>query len=71
MARDIQKRLTGIIRHVELIPGWSVTPTKNGHWKFTAPSGRVHFTGSSPSDPRAIKNVASALRQMGAKGVRH
>lgn len=45
--------------------GYSVELRNNGHYKFTAPTGRFIFTSSTPSDRRAIKNILADLRKLG------
>jgi predicted RNA binding protein YcfA (HicA-like mRNA interferase family) len=44
--------------------GWRVERTNGEHWKLTPPgSGRMVFTGSTPSDHRAIKNLKAECRR--------
>lgn len=45
--------------------GWTVTQTKNNHYKWTAPNGKIVFSSSTPSDSRAIKNLERDLRATG------
>lgn len=48
--------------------GWKVSRTKNGHFRFTSPTGAIVF-GTGPrshGDFRAIKNLISHLRKAGA-----
>ena len=45
--------------------GYTVELRNNGHYKFTAPSGRFIFTSSTPSDRRALSNILSDLKKTG------
>lgn len=45
--------------------GWTVSPTKKGHIKFTAPNGAIIVTSSTPSDHRSWKNLRGQLRRNG------
>ena len=45
--------------------GYSVELRNNGHYKFTAPTGRFIFTSGTPSDRRAIKNILADLKKLG------
>lgn len=45
--------------------GWSLEKTKNNHWKITNPAGRSCFTGSTPGDKRAVRNLMADLRRLG------
>lgn len=47
--------------------GWTVEQTNGNHYRFVAPSGESYVTSYSPSDWRAVHNLASALRSMGLK----
>lgn len=47
--------------------GFTIEIRRAGHLKVTAPTGQVFFTGSSPSDKRAILNFRSQLRKAGAQ----
>lgn len=47
--------------------GWRVALNKAGHWRFAPPSGRLVFTGSTPSDRRAFKNLQKDLMRQGLK----
>lgn len=67
---DMKKKMLDIVRRVEDIPGWQVTPTKGGHLKFTNPQGRSCFAPSTPSDYRGLRNVARDLRKLGLVGFR-
>jgi len=35
----------------------------NGHYKFTAPTGRFFFTSSTPSDRRALDNILADMKR--------
>lgn len=45
--------------------GWSVERTNGGHVRFRNPAGQSYFTGSSPSDFRAVRKLVADLRKMG------
>jgi hypothetical protein len=47
--------------------GWTVEPTRNGHWKFTPPDKSLPpiITGSTPSDGRALRNFRADLKRAG------
>jgi hypothetical protein len=60
-------RLCGDYRQVLLDAarrGWTVTPTRGGHVKLTFRSGAIVFTGSTPSDWRAGRNLDRQLRRL-------
>lgn len=46
---------------------WNVEKTRGSHYRITSPSGEIYVAACSPSDWRAVKNVASALRAMGLR----
>jgi len=58
--RDLQD----IVR-AALAAGWDVAKTGANHIRFKGPKGFLYFTGSSPSDSRAVRNARSALRRGG------
>jgi hypothetical protein len=43
--------------------GWIVAVRRGGHLKLTHPCGALVFTGSTPSDHRARKNLLGQLRR--------
>jgi predicted RNA binding protein YcfA (HicA-like mRNA interferase family) len=43
--------------------GWSVEKTNGGHLRFKGPKGELVFSGSTPSDWRAIANLKAQLRR--------
>lgn len=45
--------------------GWTVEQSRGGHLKWKAPTGKVIFSASTPSDHRAIKNHVSLMRREG------
>lgn len=49
--------------------GWTCQRTRHGHIMMRHPNGAVVFTGSTPSDARAIRNakadIARAERRAG------
>ena len=48
-----------------MLQGWHVEKRNNNHLKWTAPSGFVYYSSSTPSDFRAIRKIMSALRREG------
>ena len=58
------KELKTIMKTAER-QNWTVTIRKSGHLKWQAPSGFVYFSGTTPSDPRALKNLVADLRRAG------
>ena len=44
--------------------GWNVERTRGGHVRFIKPGCPPVFTGFSPSDARAEKNVLARLRRV-------
>lgn len=64
MSASQDKAIRSLVRLAEC-QGWTVTRTRRNHLKFCAPNGGVYFTGSTPSDHRAIKNATTHLRKMG------
>lgn|GEM_PF-3582694 len=57
------------LRAVARSQGWSVRLTKNSHWCFVPPdpSHPKAYTGSTPSDRRALINFRRDLRRMGLR----
>ena len=48
--------------------GWDVVTTRNGRIKWTSPQGGLpYFSASTPSDRRAIHNIAADLRRRGLR----
>ena len=43
--------------------GWRAELTNGGHWRLRGPNQALLFTGSTPSDHRAIKNLRSDIRR--------
>lgn len=59
------KELSHLIKQAES-QGWVVSHLKGGHLKWVSPiSGRAVFSGFSPSDKRAVKNIVRELRTSG------
>lgn len=64
----MSKRDLKEIRTVAKRAGWSVNVTGGGHLRFCPPPslrGPCIFTGSTPSDHRAIANLRARLRKAG------
>lgn len=45
--------------------GFTVEVLPGGHTKWTAPSGEFHFSATTPSSTRGIKNTVMGLRKIG------
>ena len=60
MNKELAKLMKLAIRN-----GWRVELTKKCHIKFYVPTGGIIVSGSTPSDPRSIKNLRSQLRAGG------
>ena len=44
--------------------GWVIERTRSDHWKLKhPPTGAVVFTGSTPSCPRATRNLRAGIRR--------
>ena len=43
--------------------GWVIQLRRGGHYKLTHPCGAMVFTGSTPSDRRATKNLEGNIRR--------
>lgn len=44
---------------------WTIEHRRSNHLKLTSPSGRAYFTGTTPSDKAAIRNLISDLKKLG------
>jgi hypothetical protein len=56
------KEMRSVIR-LAIKRGYNVELRNNGHYKFTAPTGRFFFTSSTPSDRRALDNIMSDMKR--------
>jgi hypothetical protein len=56
--RDLQKLITYAQGR-----GWTATTTRNGHIRLRHPNGALIYTGSTPSDHRAVRNAAADIRR--------
>ena len=45
--------------------GWEVTPTNSGHVRWRPKTGGLYFSGGTPSDKRALRNLRAALVRRG------
>jgi len=45
--------------------GWEVVLSNGSHLKWYSPNGKFFFSGSTPSDHRALSNVRRDLRNNG------
>jgi hypothetical protein len=58
----VKRDLKQMLRRAEA-SGWSVAPTRSGHWKLLHPAGGIVVTGSTPSDYRALRNFRAQMRR--------
>jgi hypothetical protein len=56
------KEMRSLIR-LAIKRGYNVEMRHNGHYKFTAPTGKFFFTSSTPSDRRALDNILSDMKR--------
>jgi hypothetical protein len=45
--------------------GFTIGRTRSGHMTWRAPNGGIYFSGSTPSDWRAVRNLRSWLLRHG------
>lgn len=45
--------------------GWEIQLKRSGHYKWVSPAGKFVVSSSTPSDPRAIKNIVRDLKRYG------
>lgn len=57
------------LQRLDRLEGWSATKTRRNHWRITGPGGLLVFTGSTPSDRCALRNLLSDLGRAGAPQV--
>jgi predicted RNA binding protein YcfA (HicA-like mRNA interferase family) len=60
----LRKEVAELVRRARA-HGWVVQKTRGGHLRWKSPDGKVVFSGSTPSDVRAVRNIRSSLRRMG------
>lgn len=61
------KREVKVVVRSLVAQGWTVTMTRNGHYRATPPTGGMPiFFGSTPSDYRGLRNTKALLRRNGA-----
>lgn len=61
-----KKDLAALIKRLRA-QGWRCEQNRRNHWRLTSPTGGTPvWTGSTPSDPRAHKNLIAELRRRGA-----
>jgi uncharacterized Zn finger protein (UPF0148 family) len=62
----IDKEIKDLIKEM-ITQGWDVTQTASGHnkgvWPYAPVGEQIEFFGSTPSDPRAIKNIKSRIKR--------
>jgi hypothetical protein len=59
------KELKPLIKQAEK-QGWTVERTRAGKLKWISPAGGIpYFSSFTPSDRKAVHNIAAALRQRG------
>lgn len=56
------KEMRSLIR-LAIKRGYHVEMRSNGHYKFTAPTGRFFFTSKTPSDRRALDNILADMKR--------
>ena len=56
------KEMRNLIR-LAIKRGYNVEMRNNGHYKFTAPTGKFFFTSSTPSDRRALDNIMADMKR--------
>lgn len=56
------KEVRNLIR-LAIKKGYTVDVRANGHYKFTAPTGKFFFTSSTPSDRRALDNILADMKR--------
>lgn len=60
---DFKKQTDTMIEYL-LALGYQAVKSGGGHWKITNPAtGRSVFHGSTPGDPRAVKNFAACIKR--------
>lgn len=57
------------LRRLAKQQGWRVEPTKGSHWRFIPPdpTQRQVITAGTPSDRRALRNIAADLKRSGLR----
>jgi hypothetical protein len=45
--------------------GWTILPTRGGHYKWINPIGAFFFSPKTPSDHRSIDNLKSDMKSYG------
>lgn len=65
--RDEKTLIFNVLRTLES-QGWVIVQSGGNHWKCIPPNPNAPIVvgGSTPSDPRSIKNFISRLRRSGA-----
>ena len=56
------KEMRSLIR-LAIKRGYNVELRNGGHYKFTAPTGRLFFTSGTPSDKRALANIVAVVKR--------
>ena len=60
--KDIKDLLSAATRQ-----GFEITYTGSGHWRCTAPDGRMTVVGSTPRGGKSLLRVKSKLRKLGVE----
>lgn len=64
-AAHVNKDMRRLVRDAEQ-QGWTVSETRNGHFKFQAPDGEfTYIAASTPSEYRGNRNMLAALKRHG------
>lgn len=61
------RNLTGALRQIGRAEGWTVTHTRGGHFKVTAPGGAFTYLSHSRNGGKAERNDLARLRRIGWK----
>jgi hypothetical protein len=66
MSKADKKRIEAIISRA-LSQGWTCSLTKSNHWRCVPPTkdADIVYTGSTPSDHRAVDNFLAEMRRNG------
>lgn len=60
---DFKKQTDSIVEYLIAL-GYQAVKSGGGHWKLTDPAtGKSVFHGSTPGDPRAVKNFAACVKR--------
>jgi hypothetical protein len=63
-SNTINKEIEQLIKKARS-QGWTVEPTRGGHYKWITPSGAFFYSPKTPSEYRSIKNVKRDMKAYG------